>query len=117
MAALHELEEPQISHTTTESEKIDGLLKPAEESKRSGTGTESGSGSESNDSENSKQFQNMPMLQNAPFIPAKIIAVSVMNGCVNLVKTFPGCQGFCDLQTHLANDFKNLVKYLARYGV
>ena len=54
MAALLESEEPQIQHTTTENEQDDGLLKPAEESKRSGTG--SGSGSESNDSENSKQF-------------------------------------------------------------
>ena len=54
MAALLESEEPQIPQTTTESEQDDGLLKPAEESKRSGTG--SGSGSESNDSENSKQF-------------------------------------------------------------
>ena len=60
MAALLESEEPQIPQTTTESEQDDGLLKPAEESKRSGTGSRSGS--ESNDSENSQQFQNMLVL-------------------------------------------------------
>lgn len=52
-----------------------------------------------------------------PFIADRFIFISVMNGKTSLVRTIPGCEGFVDLQSQLADDYRNVVQGLSIFGV